>query len=98
MKSQVNWTLGRSPLERSQGTTGVTILEIEGMRGSCWLVCGRMADSNRYQRAFIDFFESELVRFGYDWKKVLTEYLLKGREPLIHGLISGRELSFLVFL
>ncbi|KAH0537090.1 hypothetical protein FGG08_006092 [Glutinoglossum americanum] len=43
----------------------------------------------RYQRAFIDFFEDELVRFGYNWKKVLAEYLLKGREPLIHGLIGG---------
>ncbi|KAH0564938.1 hypothetical protein GP486_001677 [Trichoglossum hirsutum] len=43
----------------------------------------------RYQRAFIDYFEDELVRFGYDWKKVLAEYLLKGREPLIHGLVSG---------
>ncbi|KAI9778509.1 MAG: hypothetical protein M1839_008039 [Geoglossum umbratile] len=43
----------------------------------------------RYQRAFIDFFEDELVRFGYDWKAVLAEYLLNGHEPLINGLICG---------
>ncbi|KAI9769626.1 MAG: hypothetical protein M1840_003863 [Geoglossum simile] len=43
----------------------------------------------KYQRAFIDFFEDELVRFDYDWKKVLAEYLLNGPEPLIYGLICG---------
>lgn len=28
---------------------------------------------------------------GYDWRKVLEEYLLKGKEPLINNLISGRK-------
>lgn len=42
-----------------------------------------------YQRAFLDFFEDELVRFGYDWKVVVTEYMLKGPEPLLFGGIGG---------
>lgn len=40
---------------------------------------------HRYQRAFLDFFEDELVRYGYDWKAVVIEYVLKGPEPLIFG-------------
>ncbi|KAL8939719.1 MAG: hypothetical protein Q9216_003197 [Gyalolechia sp. 2 TL-2023] len=43
----------------------------------------------RYQRAYLDFFEDELVLNGFDWHKVLDEYLLKGKEPLINNLISG---------
>ncbi|KAL9600536.1 MAG: hypothetical protein Q9179_003178 [Wetmoreana sp. 5 TL-2023] len=43
-----------------------------------------------YQRAYLDFFEDQLVLNGYDWKKVLEEYLFKGKEPLINNLISGR--------
>jgi hypothetical protein len=42
-----------------------------------------------YQRAYLDFFEDELVRLDYDWKEVVREYLLAGPEPLINGLISG---------
>lgn len=45
----------------------------------------------RYQRAYLDFFEDQLVLNGYDWRKVLEEYLLKGKEPLINNLISGRK-------
>ncbi|EAW09388.1 questin oxidase family protein [Aspergillus clavatus NRRL 1] len=41
-----------------------------------------------YQRAFVDFFEDELVRDGYDWKQVLTHYLYSGREPLFSSLVS----------
>lgn len=44
---------------------------------------------HRYQRAFLDFFEDELVRYGYDWKTVVIEYMLKGPEPLIFGGIGG---------
>jgi hypothetical protein len=48
----------------------------------------------RYQRAYVDFFEDELaLKFGYDWKRVAEEYLFTGKEPLIHGLIGGRESS-----
>ena len=42
-----------------------------------------------YQRAYIDFFEDELVKHGYDWHSLLDEYLLSGKEPLINNLISG---------
>lgn len=42
-----------------------------------------------YQRAFVDFFEDELVLNGYDWRKVVDEYLLKGKEPLVNCLIGG---------
>lgn len=48
----------------------------------------------RYQRAFLDFFEDELVRFGYDWRAVVVEYMLKGPEPLIFGGIGGCALFF----
>ncbi|KAF1946210.1 hypothetical protein EJ02DRAFT_450656 [Clathrospora elynae] len=42
-----------------------------------------------YQRAFIDFFEDQLVSKKYDLKDLLEEFLLGGKEPLINGLISG---------
>ena len=42
-----------------------------------------------YQRAYIDFFEDELVKHGYDWHALLAEYMLGGKEPLINNLISG---------
>jgi len=45
----------------------------------------------RYQRAFIDFFEDQLVSRGYDWKLLLNDFLFEGKEPLINGMISGRE-------
>lgn len=44
---------------------------------------------HRYQRAFVDFFEDQLVKFGYDWHQLLNEFLLSGKEPLINNLISG---------
>ncbi|KAJ3572484.1 hypothetical protein NPX13_g5032 [Xylaria arbuscula] len=44
----------------------------------------------RYQRAFVDFFEDALVmRHGYNWKKVVDEYLFAGKEPLVNCLIGG---------
>ncbi|KAF3046537.1 hypothetical protein E8E12_010681 [Didymella heteroderae] len=42
-----------------------------------------------YQRAYVDFFEDQLVFRRYDVKQVLEEYLLGGKNPLINGLISG---------
>ena len=42
-----------------------------------------------YQRAFVDFFEDQLVLRGYDWKGVVAEYLLEGKQPMINNLISG---------
>lgn len=47
----------------------------------------------RYARAYIDFFEDELVLNGYEWRKVVEKYLLSGKEPLINNLIAGREFS-----
>ena len=43
----------------------------------------------RYQRAYLDFFEDELVRLGYDWRRVVAEYLFQGPEPLIFGGMGG---------
>ena len=43
----------------------------------------------RYQRAYLDFFEDELVRLGYDWRRVVAEYLFQGPEPLIFGGLGG---------
>ncbi|KAI5808092.1 hypothetical protein DFH27DRAFT_544370 [Peziza echinospora] len=47
-----------------------------------------LGDHN-YQRAFLDFFEDEVVRQGYEWKAVLMEFLLKGEKPLVNGLFCG---------
>ncbi|KAI9797383.1 MAG: hypothetical protein M1825_006012 [Sarcosagium campestre] len=43
----------------------------------------------RYQRAFIDFFEDELARGGYDWKQLAQEFLFEGEQPLINSVVSG---------
>jgi hypothetical protein len=53
--------------------------------------CMRVLRSVRYQRAFIDFFEDQLVSNQYVLSEILDEYLLGGKEPLINGLISGRK-------
>lgn len=62
------------------------ILQLRGafkaMQADCDLI-------RRYQRAFIDFFEDQLVQHGYDWHALLDEFLLSGKEPLINNLISG---------
>ncbi|KAK5712311.1 hypothetical protein LTR15_011890 [Elasticomyces elasticus] len=42
-----------------------------------------------YQRAYVDFFEDQLVQHGYDWQALLQEFLLQGKEPLINNLIAG---------
>lgn len=46
---------------------------------------------DRYQRAFIDFFEDQLVSRKYDLKDLLDDFLLDGKEPLINSLVSGRK-------
>ena len=48
------------------------------------------AESCRYQRAYVDFFEDQLVLNGYDWRLVLSEFLFTGKEPLINCMIAGR--------
>jgi hypothetical protein len=56
----------------------------------CHDIFDQTADlSFRYQRAFVDFFEDQLVKYGYDWRELLHEFLLQGKEPLINNLISG---------
>lgn len=45
----------------------------------------------RYERAYLDFFEDEnALKFDYDWKNLVEDYLFSGDQPLFHGLISGR--------
>jgi hypothetical protein len=43
----------------------------------------------RYARAYLDFFEDEVVRSNYDWKRVVQRYVVEGDEPLLSGMISG---------
>ncbi|PYH76699.1 hypothetical protein BO82DRAFT_358935 [Aspergillus uvarum CBS 121591] len=52
-----------------------------------------------YQRAFVDFFEDELVRHSYDWKEVISQYLLSGKEPLFSSLVAdlGHPLIHLAY-
>ncbi|KAL4882756.1 hypothetical protein BJY04DRAFT_185952 [Aspergillus karnatakaensis] len=52
-----------------------------------------------YQRAYVDFFEDELVRLGYDWKKVVLSYLFSGKESLFNALTSdlGHPLIHLAY-
>lgn len=45
--------------------------------------------SFRYQRAFVDFFEDELVNYGYDWRRVVAEYLFEGKQPLFNSIMAG---------
>jgi len=46
----------------------------------------------KYCRAYIDFFEDELaLKFHYDWKTLLQEFLYSGKEPLINSMIGGRK-------
>lgn len=56
----------------------------------------RALTAARYQRAYVDFFEDELVRHGYDWKEVVQNYLYSGRQPLVNSLVAGR-MSLLTF-
>jgi hypothetical protein len=49
---------------------------------------------NRYQKAFVDFFEDEMVRLGYDWKQVVAEYLFSGEEPLFNSIMTDRMFTF----
>lgn len=51
----------------------------------------------RYSRAFVDFFEDQLVLKGYSWQKVIEEYLYAGPKPLFNALICGRKVSLLAW-
>ncbi|KAJ5594490.1 uncharacterized protein N7459_000698 [Penicillium hispanicum] len=47
----------------------------------------------------LDFFEDELVRFSYDWKQVVVEYLFSGNQPVFHSLSAdlGHPLIHLAY-
>lgn len=42
-----------------------------------------------YQRAYMDFFEDQLPKYGHDWKAMTEAYLFKGPNPLINNVICG---------
>ena len=46
-----------------------------------------------YQRAFVDFFEDELVENGYNWRAVVNKYMFEGQAPLINNVIAGCKRS-----
>lgn len=53
-----------------------------------------------YQRAFVDFFEDQLVRFGYDWQELIKNFLFEGSEPIVNNLIASckyKSLTMMVF-
>lgn len=49
---------------------------------------------SRFQLAYLDFFEDEWVKNGYDWKMVAIDYMMKGPQPLLHGAVCGRKSIF----
>jgi hypothetical protein len=55
------------------------------------LPCKHSHHGFRYQRAYVDFFEDELVSHGYDWHKVVERYIFSGKEPLINCMVAGRK-------
>ena len=65
------------------------LLGTSRVRTRGWVFIVRANQTSSYQRAFVDFFEDELVLNGYDWRKVLSKYLFEGKEPLVNCLISG---------
>lgn len=44
---------------------------------------------HRYQRAFIDFFEDQLVQHNYDWRALLNDFLFSGKQPLINNIVAS---------
>ncbi|KAJ5780680.1 hypothetical protein N7457_005840 [Penicillium paradoxum] len=42
-----------------------------------------------FDRAFVNFFEDEMVNLGYDWKEVVTEYLFDGKEPVFDSIMAS---------
>jgi hypothetical protein len=42
-----------------------------------------------YQRAYVDFYEDQLVQFSYDWKALLHHYLYDADKPLIYNLFGN---------
>ncbi len=51
--------------------------------------CWHEINWRRFCRAYVDFFEDQLISKGYDWRKLVEEFLFNGPEPLINSLICG---------
>jgi len=45
----------------------------------------------RCQRAYLDFFEDEMVTSSYDWRDVVENYMCRGDAPLLYGVMGGCE-------
>ena len=71
---------------RLRGWTGIDGLGISGID---LLHKRERGVDDRYARAYLDFFEDEVVRSNYDWKRVVQRYAVEGDEPLLSGMISG---------
>lgn len=46
----------------------------------------------------MDFYEDELVRFNYDWKEVVAEYLFSGDEPVFNAVIADCQFFIHTYL
>lgn len=42
-----------------------------------------------YQRAYLDFFEDQLVEYGYDWRCVVLDYMFRVDQPLVTGVTGS---------
>lgn len=53
----------------------------------------------QYERAFVDFFEDELVRRAYVWEDVVHHFLFSGDEPIFNSIIAdlGHPLIHLAY-
>jgi hypothetical protein len=45
--------------------------------------------SREHQRAFVDFFEDQLVLHNYDWKALAYEFMYEKQHKLINGVTGG---------
>jgi len=92
MQNQSTLSHGAIPQERFQKMTGETSWARESSYWHVEVAGSRPHNAEcfaSYQRAFIDFFEDQLVAHGYDWKQLLEHYLYDGDAPLINSLVSG---------
>ncbi|KAJ5566090.1 hypothetical protein N7535_007728 [Penicillium sp. DV-2018c] len=48
-----------------------------------------------FDRAFVNFFEDEMVHQGYDWKEVMAEYLFAGEEPMFDSIMASLGLPLI---
>jgi hypothetical protein len=85
---------GQTPPVRYRCTTGETTLASpsEPLRLELYPLASVANDVGRYQRAFIDFFEDQLVRFAYDWEDMLKHFLFDVPEPLVEAVGHSCEL------